>query len=145
MKSKNKSKSKSKSKDKDDDKKSKKKTSKTSNKSKDKRKRTHLIYLTQKINKNNINITDIPNNINNQFMENNSSNINSYQKIYPPIKCDGCYQGDAICFCINCGQAYCKICDDQIHMIPSNSMHQKSLLILSKIFKKVVICIVGNP
>ena len=145
MKSKNKSKSKSKSKDKDDDKKSKKKTSKTSNKSKDKKKKDSSNISDSKINKNNINITDIPNNINNQFMENNSSNINSYQKIYPPIKCDGCYQGDAICFCINCGQAYCKICDDQIHMIPSNSMHQKKPINFVQNFQKSCYLHSGQP
>ena len=137
---KSKNKSKSKSKDTDEEKKSKKKISKVSNKSKDKKKKDSQDISDSKINKNNINITEIPNNvnnINNQFIENNLSNINSqYQKIYPPIKCDGCYQGDAICFCINCGQSYCKICDEQIHMIPSNVLHQKKPINFVQNFQK---------
>ena len=57
----------------------------------------------------------------NQFLNNNNTNNNIPQK----EKCDGCYQGDAICYCVNCNKLYCKICDDQIHVVPSNRNHEK--------------------
>ena len=34
-------------------------------------------------------------------------------------KCEGCFQGDGYCFCTNCGKIYCKICDDQLHVVPA--------------------------
>ena len=101
-----------------------------------------------KINKNNINLTEIPNiNINNLNNFNNLSNINPQflpQK-YPLIKCDGCYEGDAICFCVQCGQAYCKICDDQIHMVPANMTHQKKPINFINSFQKSCFLHNGQP
>ena len=137
-KSKTKSKSKNKSKSKEDDKKLKKKSSKASNKSKDKkRKDTSQEMSESKINKNNINLTEIPNN-NNINNINNLSNINPQYILnkYPPVKCDGCYEGDAICFCIQCGQSFCKVCDDQIHMMPANMTHQKKPINFISNFQK---------
>ena len=143
-KAKGKSKSKSKSKSKENDKKLKKKPSKVSNKSKEKKKKENSEMSDSKLNKNNINLTETNNNINNI---NNISNINPQfvpQK-YPPIKCDGCYEGDAILFCVNCGQAYCKICDDQIHMVPANMAHQKKPLNFVTSFQKNCYLHSGQP
>ena len=137
-KSKNKSKSKTKSKSKDEDKKTKKKTSKT-NKSKEKKKKDNSQEMSDsKLNKNNINLTEQNNNLVNSNNINNLSNINpqNLNNQYPPIKCDGCYEGSAICFCVQCGQAFCKVCDEQIHMIPANSLHQKKGLNFVNSFQK---------
>ena len=140
-----KSKSKSKSKSKDDDKKLKKKSSKVSNKSKEKKKKENSDMSDSKLNKNNINLTEIPNNNINNI--NNISNINPqiFQQKYPPIKCDGCYDGDAIIYCVNCGQAYCKICDDQIHMVPANMAHQKKPINFINTFQKICYLHSGQP
>jgi hypothetical protein len=131
-KGKSKSKNKSHSKEQEKDKKLKKKTSKISSKSKssEKKKKDNSQEMSEtKLNKNNINITEIPtNNIN------NISNINPRK--YPQIKCDGCYEGDAICYCVQCGQYYCKICDEQIHIIPANSNHQKKPINFMNFFQK---------
>ena len=40
-------------------------------------------------------------------------------------KCDGCYQGDGVVYCVNCGKIYCKICEEQIHVVPSNRNHER--------------------
>ena len=131
-KSKGKSKSKNKSitKEGENEKNLKKKPSKISTKSSEKKKKENSQEMSEsKINKNNINITEIPtNNIN------NISNINPRK--YPQIKCDGCYEGDAICYCVQCGQYYCKICDEQIHIIPANSNHQKKPINFMNFFQK---------
>ena len=131
-KSKGKSKSKNKSltKEGENEKKLKKKPSKISTKSSEKKKKENSQEMSEsKMNKNNINITEIPtNNIN------NISNINPRK--YPQIKCDGCYEGDANCFCVQCGQYYCKICDEQIHIIPANNNHQKKPINFMNFFQK---------
>ena len=131
-KGKSKSKNKSHSKEQEKDKKLKKKTSKISSKSKssEKKKKDNSQEMSEtKLNKNNINITEIPtNNID------NISNINP--KKSPQIKCDGCYEGDAICYCVQCGQYYCKICDEQIHIIPVNNNHQKKPINFMNFFQK---------
>ena len=67
----------------------------------------------------------------NQFLNNNNNNIPQKEK------CDGCYQGDAICYCINCNKLYCKICDDQIHIVPSNRNHEKKPISDNSHFKKL--------
>ena len=69
----------------------------------------------------------------NQFLNNNNTNNNIPQK----EKCDGCYQGDAICYCINCNKLYCKICDEQIHIVPSNRNHEKKPISNNSYFKKL--------
>jgi palmitoyltransferase len=145
-KSKNKSHSKSKSKSKNtsEDKKAKKKTSKVSNKSKDKKKKDASQDMSDsKLNKNNTNpnLIDIQNNINN--LSNINPQYNSQR--YPPIKCDGCYEGDAICFCVQCGQYYCKICDDQIHLVPANSLHQKKPINFVNSYQKTCYLHKGQP
>ena len=129
-KGKSKSKNKSKSKEGDADKKLKKKPSKISSKSSEKKKKDNSQEMSEsKLNKNNINLTEIPpNNLD------NISNINPRKN--PPIKCDGCFEGDAICYCVQCGQYYCKICDDQIHVIPANSNHQKKPINFMNFFQK---------
>ena len=48
------------------------------------------------------------------------NNITTYQE-----KCEGCYQGDGMVFCTECGKIYCKTCDDQLHVIPSYSTHER--------------------
>ncbi len=143
-KSKNKSvsKNKSKSKSPSEDKKAKKKPSKVSNKSKDKKKKDTSQDMSDSKNRNNTNpnLTDIQNNIN------NLSNINPHiSQRYPPIKCDGCYEGDAICFCVQCGQYYCKICDDQIHLVPANSLHQKKPINFLNTYQKTCYLHKGQP
>lgn len=40
-------------------------------------------------------------------------------------RCDGCYDGEGICFCVNCEKIFCRMCDDQIHFIPSNKIHER--------------------
>ena len=131
-KGKSKSKNKSLSKEGEKDKKLKKKNSKISSKSKssEKKKKDNSQEMSEaKLNKNNIVITEIPtNNID------NISNINP--KKYPQMKCDGCFEGDAVCYCVQCGQYYCKICDEQIHIIPVNSNHQKKPINFMNFFQK---------
>ena len=130
-KGKSKSKNKSKTKEGENEKKSKKKVSKMSSKSSEKKKRDNSQEMSEsKLNKNNnINITEI------QAKDiNNISNMNL--KKYPQIKCDGCYEGDAICYCVQCGQYYCKICDEQIHIIPANNNHQKKPINFMNFFQK---------
>ena len=102
-----------------------------SSKSSEKKKRENSQEMSEsKLNKNNnINITEIP-----TKDINNISNINL--KKYPQIKCDGCYEGDAICYCVQCGQYYCKICDEQIHIIPANNNHQKKPFNFMNFFQK---------
>lgn len=41
--------------------------------------------------------------------------------------CDGCYDGDATCFCVNCEKIYCKVCEDQIHVVSVNRNDEKYL------------------
>lgn len=48
------------------------------------------------------------------------------QNTHPNIdKCDGCFEGDGICYCVTCGKIYCKICNEQIHIVPSNRNHER--------------------
>ena len=128
-KGKSKSKNKSRSKEGEIDKNLKKKPSKVSKKSSEKKKKDNSQEMSEsKLNKNNENITEIPTNIN------NISNINTRK--YPQIKCDGCYEGEAICYCVQCGQYLCKICDEQIHIIPANNNHQKKPINFMNFFQK---------
>ena len=48
------------------------------------------------------------------------NNMTHYQE-----KCEGCFQGDGIVFCTECGKIYCKTCDDQLHVIPSYRNHER--------------------
>ena len=131
-KGKSKSKNKSPSKEGDNEKKIKKKPSKISSKSSEKKKKDNSQEMSEsKINKNNMNINITETQTNNL---NNISNINP--KKYPQMKCDGCYEGDAICYCVQCGQYFCKICDEQIHIIPANNNHQKKPINFMNFFQK---------
>ena len=40
-------------------------------------------------------------------------------------KCEGCFENDGNCFCIICEKVYCKLCETQIHMVPSNMSHER--------------------
>ncbi len=40
-------------------------------------------------------------------------------------KCEGCYDMEGICFCLNCEKIYCKTCEDHIHNIPANRSHER--------------------
>ena len=138
------SKNKSKTKNNSEDKKQNKKISKMPNKSKEKKTDNSQEMFDSKNNKNNINMIEIPNNI---YNLNNLSSINPQYipQQYPPIKCDGCYEGDALCYCAQCDQNYCKICDNQIHIVPSNSMHQKRPINYFNSFQKTCYIHKGQP
>ena len=52
------------------------------------------------------------------------------QNFQPPIfsneqKCEGCFTADAVCFCKECGKAYCPTCDSQIHLVPIFKNHER--------------------
>ena len=40
-------------------------------------------------------------------------------------KCEGCFEIDGVCFCVACEKVYCKMCEAQIHMVPSNMNHER--------------------
>ena len=40
-------------------------------------------------------------------------------------KCEGCFVVDAVCFCKECGKAYCPTCDSQIHLVPIYKNHER--------------------
>lgn len=61
---------------------------------------------------------------------NNKNKINTFQKNNNRSqmeleRCDGCFDGEGTCFCINCEKIYCKICEDQIHVVPINRLHER--------------------
>ena len=55
-------------------------------------------------------------------MNNNLINNNTIEK------CEGCFQGEGDVYCSNCGKVYCKICDDQLHIIPAYRTHERTPL-----------------
>ena len=55
-------------------------------------------------------------------MNNNMINNNTIEK------CEGCFQGEGAVYCSNCGKVYCKICDDQLHIIPAYRTHERTPL-----------------
>ena len=64
----------------------------------------------------------VNNNVNNyRNYQNNSNNDNNY----PTERCDGCFDKGGVCFCINCEKIFCKICEDQIHVVPINRSHER--------------------
>ena len=65
----------------------------------------------------------LQNNINNI----NNNNINNINKNNIE-KCEGCFQGEGYFYCTNCNKIYCKICDDQLHIIPSFRNHERILI-----------------
>ena len=100
------------------------------------------------LNQNQIPITNINNDYNNKYfatLETNTNNpfiqiqnnaiIPSHPNI-PPLniispnklsvqKCEGCFIADAVCFCKECGKAYCPSCDSQIHLVPIYKSHER--------------------
>ena len=69
------------------------------------------------------------NNINNMNIINNQIQNSNLNKINPTIeKCEGCFQGEGYYYCQNCNKIYCKICDDQLHIIPSFKNHERILI-----------------
>jgi hypothetical protein len=42
-----------------------------------------------------------------------------------PQKCEGCFVADAVCFCKECGKAFCPNCDSQIHLVPIYKNHER--------------------
>ena len=154
-KSKNKSKSKSKSKssDKSKSKESKKSSKKVKTQKTQENKNefenlpiqdTSSMELNQLINpqspRNQLNINNI-NNLNTQFNNNQGSPNSQILKYYEQfnkrndinqpnnnIKCDGCFENEAIIFCDECNKCYCKKCDDQLHIVPSFKNHNKKQL-----------------
>lgn len=67
-------------------------------------------------------ISDKPSNLyNNNNNNNNNININNDHI----EKCDGCYVQDGIVYCTNCEKIYCKLCEDQIHIIPRMRSHNR--------------------
>jgi hypothetical protein len=70
------------------------------------------------------------NNLSSKF----NSNLNSNRGIYSNQnqggnfmgeRCDGCFDGEGQCFCVNCEKIFCKMCEDQIHVVPSNRLHER--------------------
>ena len=60
------------------------------------------------------------------------NNLNSYsmnKKIVPSPRdverCDGCFDGDAQIFCVNCEKVFCQDCEEQIHVVPVNRLHER--------------------
>ena len=99
---------------------------------------------TSNINNNNINNNNniesqIPNFNNNYYNQLSNNNIinNITNENNPSLKkCDGCYQGDSSVYCTNCDKFFCKICDDQIHVVPFNRSHIRKDINLLFQYKK---------
>ena len=60
---------------------------------------------------------------------NNNINNNNNNKNIITENCEGCFSNLGHCFCSDCSKIYCKICDDQLHIIPAFRNHQRILLI----------------
>ena len=89
----------------------------------------------------NINISDPNNNITTPLINTTNNSPQNYYDNLPKHqslntnpnsqskdKCDGCYEGEGVCYCATCGKIYCKICEDQIHIVPSNRNHERHSL-----------------
>ena len=57
----------------------------------------------------------------------NKENINTNNNINKE-KCDGCFLPEALYYCFQCKKQYCGICDNQIHIVPSNRNHERKKL-----------------
>jgi hypothetical protein len=62
-------------------------------------------------------------------MKNNNStgtnrNLNRFNS-HKVDNCDGCFEGDGVCFCVNCEKIFCKMCEEQIHVVPINRGHER--------------------
>ena len=67
----------------------------------------------------NINKQNELNQMNNNINPNLNNNV---------IKCDGCFENDAMIFCEECNKNYCQKCDDQLHIVPSFRNHTRNHL-----------------
>jgi hypothetical protein len=88
------------------------------------------------------------NNYYNQLSNSNNNNIinNTINNDNLSIKkCDGCYQGDASVYCTNCDKFFCKICEDQIHVVPFNRNHIRKDINLLFQYKKNCYHHTSNP
>ena len=47
------------------------------------------------------------------------------QNLISSQKCEGCFLADAVCFCKECGKAFCPSCDGQIHLVPIYKNHER--------------------
>lgn len=111
-------------------------SSKSKSKSKDKNKKDKSPKSTLKTSKSKKSILksnvdgddDNKSNINDELTKNLLPNIQQQQQ-QSIEKCEGCYQGDAFCFCSTCGKLYCKICDDQLHIVPAYRHHERTSLL----------------
>ena len=56
----------------------------------------------------------------NQNLNPNMNTITTAQQ-----KCEGCFIPDAVCFCKECGKAFCPTCDSQIHLVPIYKNHER--------------------
>ena len=76
------------------------------------------------------NIDDNKSEINEELTKNLLPNLQPQQQpeVQSLEKCEGCFQGDAFCFCSTCGKLYCKICDDQLHIVPAYRHHERTSL-----------------
>ena len=74
---------------------------------------------------NNINIQKYYEQFNNKRNDINPINNNINNNI---IKCDGCFENEAIIFCDECNKSYCQKCDDQLHIVPSFRNHNRKQL-----------------
>ena len=74
-------------------------------------------------------------NSNNPFMQLQNGSANplqspnlhpiNVQNLITPQKCEGCFIADAVCFCKECGKAFCPSCDGQIHLVPIYKNHER--------------------
>jgi palmitoyltransferase len=67
----------------------------------------------------NLNKRNELNQLNNNINDNLNNNI---------IKCEGCFENDAMIFCEECNKNYCQKCDDQLHVVPSFRNHIRNQL-----------------
>ena len=56
-----------------------------------------------------------------------NTNVNplNTQNLLSQQKCEGCFTSDAVCFCKECGKAFCPSCDSQIHLVPIYKSHER--------------------
>jgi hypothetical protein len=52
-------------------------------------------------------------------------------------KCDGCFIQEGVVYCTNCEKIYCKMCEDQIHIIPRMKTHSRIAVELMHNLKKL--------
>ena len=60
-----------------------------------------------------------------QMQQNPIAPQNNNPQMNMKEKCEGCFEADGIVYCANCGKTYCKTCQDQIHIVPANRLHER--------------------